>query len=97
MAAYAIGYATLRSTEWQKEYGAHMPALTARHGGKLMAKSAPLPLEGAPVLPEAMVVIEFPSAAQAQAWYDDPEHARLKELRQGGADFSMVLVGGVGF
>jgi len=93
MAAYAIGFATLRNTEWQKEYGAHMPALTARHGGKLMAKSAPQTMEGAPTLPETMVVIEFPSAAHAQAWYEDPEHVRLKALRQSGADFSMVLVG----
>ncbi|RZT10882.1 Uncharacterized conserved protein, DUF1330 family [Duganella sp. CF402] len=93
MAAYAIGFATLRSTEWQKEYGAHMPALTAKHGGKLVAKSAPQALEGTPALPEAMVVIEFPSAADAQAWYDDPEHVSLKALRQDGADFSMVLVG----
>jgi uncharacterized protein (DUF1330 family) len=93
MAAYAIGFATLRNTDWQQEYTAHMPALTAKHGGKLMAKSAPQPLEGSPVLPEAMVVIEFPSAAHAQAWYEDPEHTRLKALRQSGADFSMVLVG----
>lgn len=93
MAAYAIGYATLRSTEWQKEYGAQMPALTAKHGGKLVAKSPPQAMEGAPALPETMVVIEFPSAEQAQAWYNDPEHTRLKALRQSGADFSMVLVG----
>jgi uncharacterized protein (DUF1330 family) len=95
MAAYAIGSATLRSTEWQKEYGAHMPALTAKHGGKLVAKSPPQAMEGAPSLPGAMVVIEFPSAAHAQAWYDDPAHAPLRALRQGGADFSMVLVDGV--
>lgn len=93
MAAYAIGYATLRNTDWQQEYGAHMPALTAKHGGKFVAKSAPLALEGAPPLPQTMVVIEFPSAEHAQSWYADPEHARLKALRQGGADFSMVLVG----
>lgn len=93
MAAYAIGFATLRSSEWQQEYGAHAPALAAKHGGKVVAKSAPQLLEGAPALPETMVVIEFPSAGHAQAWYDDPAHARLKELRQGGADFSMVLVG----
>jgi uncharacterized protein (DUF1330 family) len=95
MAAYAIGFATLRSTEWQQEYGAHMPALTAKHGGKLVAKSAPQALEGTPPQPGAMVVVEFPSMAHAQAWYDDPEHAPLKALRQGGADFSMALVNGV--
>jgi uncharacterized protein (DUF1330 family) len=93
MAAYAIGSITLRSTEWQQEYGAHMPALTVKYGGKLLVKAAPLAIESAPALPEIMVIIEFPSAAQAQAWYDDPDHARLKKLRQGGADFSLVLVG----
>ena len=93
MAAYAIGSITLRSTEWQQEYGAHMPALVAKHGGKLVAKSAPQAMESAPALPQTMVVIEFPSAEHAHAWYDDPEHARLQKLRQSGADFSMVLVG----
>jgi len=39
------------------------------------------------------VLIEFPSAEHAHAWYNDPEHTRLKALRQSGADFSMVLVG----
>jgi uncharacterized protein (DUF1330 family) len=94
MAAYAIGSLTVRSTEWQKEYGARMPPLIAKHGGKVLAKSAPQVMEGAPSVPGAMVVVEFPSIEQAQSWYDDPEHALLKTLRQGGADFSMVLVPG---
>ena len=93
MAAYAIGSITLRNTAWQQEYSARMPALIAKHGGRPLAKSAPLALESAPALAQTMVLIEFPSVAQAQAWYDDPEHAPLKALRQSGADFSLVLVG----
>jgi uncharacterized protein (DUF1330 family) len=95
MAAYAIGSLTVRSTEWQQEYGARMPALIQKHGGKVLAKAPPQAMEGAPHLPGAQVIIEFPSAAQARAWYDDAEHAPLKRLRQDGADFSMVLVDGV--
>jgi uncharacterized protein (DUF1330 family) len=95
MAAYAIGSLTPRSTEWQVEYGAHMPALIQKHGGKVLAKTAPQALEGAPRLPGAVVIVEFPSAAQAQAWYADPAHERLKQLRQSGADFDMVLVNGL--
>jgi uncharacterized protein (DUF1330 family) len=83
MAAYAIGYATLRSTEWQKEYGAHMPALTAKHGGN-WSKSAPQALEGAPVLPEAMVVIEFLNRRRAGLVRRSGTHPP-EELRQGGA------------
>ena len=94
MAAYAIGSLTARSTDWQEEYGAHMPALTRKHGGKLLARSQPQAMEGAPHLPAFQIIVEFPSAAHAQAWYEDPAHERLKQLRQGGADFSMVLVDG---
>jgi uncharacterized protein (DUF1330 family) len=46
-------------------------------------------------VPETQVIVEFPSMEHAQAWYDDPAHTPLKKLRQGGADFSMVLVNGL--
>ncbi len=95
MAAYAIGFLTARNTDWQKEYGEKMPALTQKHGGKVLARSAAQALEGSPALPNTVVVIEFPSAQQAQAWYTDPDHDRLKQLRQGGADFDMILVNGL--
>jgi uncharacterized protein (DUF1330 family) len=95
MAAYAIGSLTLRHSDWVAEYSAHMPALAQKHGGKPLAKAAPLVLEGTPAVPETQIIVEFPSMEHAQAWYDDPAHAPLKKLRQGGADFSMVLVNGL--
>ncbi len=95
MAAYAIGSLTLRNSDWVAEYSVHMPALAQKHGGKQLARSAPLVLEGAPTVPEMQVIVEFPSMEHAQAWYDDPAHTPLKKLRQGGADFSMVLVNGL--
>ncbi|RFP16358.1 MULTISPECIES: DUF1330 domain-containing protein [unclassified Duganella] len=95
MAAYAIGYLTLRNTDWLEEYGAHMPALAKKHGGKPLAKVAPVVMEGSPLLSETQIIVEFPSMEHAQAWYDDPAHVPLKKLREGGADFSMVLLNGL--
>ena len=95
MAAYAIGYLTLRNSDWVAEYSAHMPALAQKHGGKPLAKAKPVALESAPMLPETQIIVEFPSMEHAQAWYNDPAHASLKKLRQGGADFSMVLLNGL--
>ena len=95
MAAYAIGSLTVHDTSWQQEYGARMPALIQRHGGKLLARSAAQVLEGASRLPGTTVMIEFPTLAAAQAWYDDPAHAPLKQLRQSGSDFDMVLLAGI--
>ncbi|GJJ03465.1 hypothetical protein RugamoR64_40030 [Duganella rhizosphaerae] len=95
MAAYAIGYLTLRNSDWVAEYSARMPALAKKHGGKPLAKVAPVVLEGAPLLPETQIIVEFPSMEHAQAWYNDPEHAPLIKLRQSGADFSLVLLNGL--
>lgn len=95
MAAYAIGSITVHNTDWQQEYGEKMPALIQKHMGTLLARAPAAQLEGAPLLPGVVVMIAFPSAAQAQAWYDDPAHAPLRQLRQGGARFDLMLVDGV--
>jgi len=95
MAAYAIGTLTVHDTGWQQEYGAAMPALIDRHGGKVLAKAPAHTLEGQDRLPGTVVMIAFPTAADARAWYDDPAHARLKQLRSAGADFDLQLVEGL--
>lgn len=95
MAAYAIGSLTLHNTDWQQEYGARMPALIQKHGGKVLAKAPVEGLEGQTLFPGIVVLIEFPSEQQAKAWNDDPEHVPLRQLRSGGANFDLALVNGL--
>ena len=72
-----------------------MPAVFARHQGKVLAKSGAQKLEGDLQVGAMVVVVEFPTAEHAQAWYTDPEHEHLKQLRRTGADFDLILVNGV--
>lgn len=95
MAAYAIGALRVRDTGWLNEYGEAMPALIRKHSGKVLAKSPAQTLEGDDRLPGTVVMIEFPTAAAARSWYDDPAHARLKQLRRAGSDFDLLLVDGL--
>jgi uncharacterized protein (DUF1330 family) len=80
MAAYIIGLgrSALRGTAWVKEYLPKTAALVAKHGGRALigGTSTPRPLEGAEEPPLAVVILEFPSLEQAQAWHDDPDYAR---------------------
>ena len=50
-------------------------------------------LEGPEV--EGVVVVEFPSMAEAKAWYDSPLYREAREHRFRGADYRAVLVEGV--
>lgn len=95
MAAYAIGALTVRNTDWQKEYGEKMALLIRKYDGKVIAKSAPQVLEAVNPAPGAVVVIEFASAEQVQAWYDDPDHAPLKQLRRSGSEIDLLVVKGL--
>ncbi len=96
MPAYAIGFLKVRDPSWQPEYRAQLPAVIAKHGGRLLLGGGPQEvLEGTPPLADAVVLIEFPSMAQARAWYADPEHAPLVALRQSGASLDLLLASSI--
>ena len=98
MAAYIIGLlrSAPRGIAWVKEYIPKTAALVAKHDGKALigGKSTPrlLALEGAVEPPLAVVVLEFPSLKEAQAWHADPDYAPLKQLRQANADMQVFVV-----
>ena len=50
-------------------------------------------LEGPEV--EGVVILEFPSLAEAKAWYDSPAYREVREHRFRGADYRAVIVEGV--
>ena len=96
MAAYAIGRLTMRDPSWRAEYGPKTAELVAKHGGRYLAVGGAMErLEGQGALPSGIVILEFPSMAQAKAWYNDPAYAPLIKLRQSGSDLDFVLVNGV--
>ncbi len=45
--------------------------------------------------PKRMVIVEFPSAEKAKAWWDSSEYAGLKDLRHSCSNGEIVLVDGV--
>ena len=50
-------------------------------------------LEGAPV--EGVVILSFPTMADAKAWYDSPAYQEAAQHRFKGATYRAVLVEGV--
>ena len=42
--------------------------------------------------PERITIIEFPDKASLKRWYDSPDYAKLKQLRQKSSETDMVAV-----
>jgi uncharacterized protein (DUF1330 family) len=45
--------------------------------------------------PRTIIVVEFPSAEQAQAWYRSPEYASALAVRDEALSRNLILVEGV--
>jgi uncharacterized protein (DUF1330 family) len=43
---------------------------------------------------EGVVILKFPSFAEAKAWYDSPAYCKVREHRFRGADYRAVIVEG---
>ena len=93
--AYLLVQVDVRDVERYQEYGKHSPAIVTKFGGRYLARAGrTVTLEGAPAKAR-VVVIEFPSLASAQAFYDSPEYVAARKLREGAGDAQFVVVEGI--
>ena len=96
MPAYAIGRLKSKDWSWLEEYGPTTAALIEKYGGRSLARGGESQtLEGDEPLPDAYVMLEFPSMDHARAWYADAEYAPMIALRQQHSELEFVLIEGL--
>ena len=95
MTAYVINDMEITDPVLFEEYKKLSPPTVAQYGGRFLARGGHTDtLEGA-WTPKRLVIIEFPSAAQAHAWADSPEYAPAKRLRLLASISNLIVVDGV--
>jgi uncharacterized protein (DUF1330 family) len=92
--AYVINDMEITDPLRFEDYKRLSPSSVAAYGGRFLARGGQVtPLEG-DWEPKRMVMLEFPSVAQAQAWLNSPEYAPARRLRQLSAKARMVVIEG---
>ena len=95
MSAYVIAEIEVTDPAAYEEYRKQVLAVVTKYGGKFVVRGGKIyPREGG-WKPSRIVLLEFPSLAQAQKWYDSPEYAPLIKLRQKASNGRLILVEGV--
>lgn len=95
MAAYLVANITVTNPERFAAYSAAVPAIVAQYGGRYLVRAGAVhPKEGALGL-DRFVVIEFPTMAEARAFYDGEAYAPLLKLRAETTRSHVALVEGV--
>jgi uncharacterized protein (DUF1330 family) len=95
MPAYVIAEVEVNDPAGFEEYRKGVPATIAAYGGRYLARGGAVEsLEGG-WMPKRMVVLEFPSMAQAKAWHISAEYSDLLALRQRTTRSRVVLLEGL--
>jgi uncharacterized protein (DUF1330 family) len=95
MAVYLIATIDVTDPEAYDRYRAQVPATIAQYGGRFLVRGGAVEaLEGEDI-PKRVVVLEFPTAERARAWWDSPEYAPLRSLRNSASRGTLYFVAGV--
>ncbi|GMU45590.1 MAG: DUF1330 domain-containing protein [Pseudomonadales bacterium] len=94
MPAYVIVEIDITDPELYERYKQLAPTTVQAYGGRYLARGgATVALEG-DWNPERLVILEFASLDQAQAWHDSPEYRAARSLRWRSAQSRMLAIAG---
>jgi len=95
--AYLLVQGHVTDREGFKAYNAALPPIYRKYGGEYLAL-VPAPLvevaEG-PAENRSIVLARFPSREAARAFWDSPEYAEAKKLREGKGTFFVTILDGL--
>jgi uncharacterized protein (DUF1330 family) len=93
--AYVIATVEVKDPVRYEDYKTLVPPSIAAFGGRFVARGGKTDVLEGDWNPNRLVILEFPNAERARQWYDSPEYAAAKALRQATSTGSLVLIEGV--
>jgi uncharacterized protein (DUF1330 family) len=95
MAAYVIVNVTVRDPARYEEYKRLASPTVPAYGGRYLVRGGAVEAREGGWSPSRLVILEFPTVERARAWWDSPEYAPAKAVRQSCADTQLVITEGL--
>ncbi|MFL5344398.1 MAG: DUF1330 domain-containing protein [Hyalangium sp.] len=95
MPAYVVVEVEVHDAQTYERYKKLAPPAIAAYGGRYLVRGGATEVLEGSWKPPRFVVLEFPTAERARAWWSSPEYAEAKALRQSCAHTQMLLVEGL--
>ena len=95
MPAFLVVQVEVTNPEIFENYRRLVPAALEKYGGRFRVRGGKVETLEGNWTPKRLVIIEFPTVEQAKAWWDSPEYAEAKALRNASANTQMIVAEGV--
>jgi uncharacterized protein (DUF1330 family) len=96
MAAYLIAEVEVTDPAAYEEYRKRVPATIEQYGGRYLVRGGATESKEGGWAPSRLVILEFPSMAQARRWYDSPEYTPVRAIRQRASKSKLIFAEGLG-
>jgi uncharacterized protein (DUF1330 family) len=90
MPAILIADIDVRDPEVYARYRSANPAIVTKYGGRYLAVGGEVRVIEGDWTPRRAIIIEFPSMAALQVFYESPEYAEIRGIRWQSADSRLV-------
>lgn len=94
MPGYVIADVEVTDPVAYEEYRKLVPATVAKYGGRYLVRGGAHEVREGDWRPTRVVVLEFPSVADARRWYDSEEYRPARAIRHRAARSSVLIVEG---
>ena len=95
MSAFIVVEVDVADKERYETYRQMVPPSLEAFGGKFLVRGGSAETLEGEWLPKRLVIVEFPSMAEARAWWASEQYAEAKALRQATTQTKMILAEGV--
>jgi uncharacterized protein (DUF1330 family) len=92
MPAYVVAMMSVHDAETYKKYTDRTPPTVKKHGGRFLTRGEPVSTLEGQAYDGRMVLLEFPSQAEVEAWFEDPEYQEAMEFRHASSTMHTLLV-----
>jgi uncharacterized protein (DUF1330 family) len=93
--AYILANVDVTDPQQYEQYKKLSSIAMQTHGAEVCARGGAVQVLEGDWSPKRVVLLKFPTAEKARAFYDSPEYAAAKAARQGAAVMRMVLIEGL--
>ena len=83
---------TIKDPETYKQYTSRTPPIVQKHGGKFLTRGEEITCVEGQDYEGRMVILEFPSKADVEAWFADPDYQEAMTFRHAASTMNYLLL-----
>jgi uncharacterized protein (DUF1330 family) len=92
MPAYVVSMMTINDPEVYSQYTDRTPPIVKKYGGKFLTRGEEITCVEGKNYDGRMVILEFPSKADVEAWFNDPDYQEAMTFRHAASTMNYLLL-----